>query len=415
MAKFPRTVAIIGGGPAGSCIGTLLAKQGCKTAIFHTDKRPPLIVGESLIPAAIPYLAKLGIEDEVKAFSNLKTGATICLNLTEIIPAPYTYAEGKLPEYAYNTPRDLFDRAVLGAAERAGVTIFRMPAKLEKGDQPDTVRLSEETLSRTDGFFGGQPDLIVDATGRNRSISKLLGHSATEGGRNDVALFSHRQNVAITDSGHIHLDYLTKGWSWRIPLPGRVSLGFVINAAHLPQYGNSIEEQYETYIKTEPSLKVYSEGSTRLTPVIKYNNYQLISDRMSGPGWILVGDACGFVDPVFSSGVYLALKGGFEAFKAIGIGTPQAMEKYQAGRRLEFQSWQRTIESWYQGTLFNFYRAGQKYSKYPMGHIMERRIRRRLARVLTGEAASDVWSMRLFGPLLALGVAMRNPADLVVV
>jgi len=414
MGNLPQRIAIVGGGPAGASLGALLAKKGCRTVIFHSDKRPPLIVGESLIPAVIPYLQELGIEEEVKAFSVYKPGATVCLALDEIITAPFTFAYGKLPEYAYNAPRDLFDQAVLNAAGRAGAIIIRSTARLEKGDTPETVRLSEETLSLTLGIFHGQPDLIVDATGRNRVIPKLLGHSAIEGTRNDVALFAHLSQATITDAGHIHLDRLTKGWSWRIPLQGKVSLGFVISPRHLEQYGPGIENQYDSYIRDEPSLKAYTEGATRVTPVLRYNNYQLISEQMYGPGWILAGDSAGFADPVFSSGLYLGLKGAFEACAALAKGTPRAMEQYQAERLRELKLWQRVIDSWYNGKLFNFYRAAQKYKNIPLGTRIERRGRMRLARILTGEAASDPWTMRVFEYFMALGVAMRDPADLVI-
>ena len=128
-------------------------------------------------------------------------------------------ADGKLPDYAYNTQRDLFDAAILKAAERAGAKIFRKAAKLEKGSEPGTVRLSDETLEAAGGFFGKKPDLIVDASGRVRAIARLLELPERRGGRNDVALFAHLDKSFMTDPGNIHVDYLTKGWSWRIPLP----------------------------------------------------------------------------------------------------------------------------------------------------------------------------------------------------
>ena len=137
------------------------------------------------------------------------------------------------------------------------------------------------------------------------------------GGRDDVALFAHLDKSMMSDPGNIHLDHLTKGWSWRIPLPGKVSVGVVINPKHLEQFGDTIEKQYDAYIRQEPSLKAYTEGATRLTPVVKYQNYQLISEKMYGPGWVAVGDAAGFIDPIFSTGLYLSMKGAFELIKAI--------------------------------------------------------------------------------------------------
>ena len=101
----------------------------------------------------IPFLRELGIEEQVKAFSVYKPGATVCLGMEEVITAPFTFAYGKLPEYAYNAPRDLFDQAVMSAAEKAGAKIIHATAKLEKGDKVDSVRLSQETLSHTAQFF----------------------------------------------------------------------------------------------------------------------------------------------------------------------------------------------------------------------------------------------------------------------
>jgi flavin-dependent dehydrogenase len=416
MKTVQRSIAIIGGGPAGACLGALLAKKGWKVGIFHTDKRPPLIVGESLLPAVVPYLRTLGIEDEVKSYSVYKPGATVCLGLDrdDIITASFTFAEGKLPAYAYNTPRDLFDETVLETAERAGATIFRLPAKVEKGEIPDSVRLAEDTISRTGGYFGGQPEMIADATGRLRMIPRLLDHPVRTGGRSDVALFAHLANAKMYDEGHIHLDYLTKGWGWRIPLPGRVSLGVVIDPAHLKQYGDSIEKQYDGFIRDEPSLKFLSQEATRITPVVRYTNYQLISDRMYGRNWILIGDSAGFVDPVFSSGLYLSVKSAFAAADAITSGSSRDLEKFASERVREFELWQRVIDTWYNGKLFNLYRAGQKYKNNFIGKRMELRVRKRLARILTGEAASDPWTMRVFEYLMSLGVALRDPSDLIV-
>jgi flavin-dependent dehydrogenase len=415
MASKIETIAILGGGPAGATLATLLAQKGYKTAVFHTDKRPPLIVGESLLPAVVPMLRKLGVEDEVKAFSTHKPGATVCLNVDEVISAFFRWADGTLPDYAYNTPRDLFDAAVLRAAERAGAAIFRTSAKVERGENADSVRLTAETLEATGGFFGGQPDLIIDASGRVRLICRLLDLPYTAGGREDVALFAHLDKSFMSDPGNIHVDYLTRGWSWRIPLPGRTSIGVVINPAHLEKYGSTIESQYDVYLKDEPSLKFYTKDSMRMTPVVKYNNYQIISERMYGSNWAAIGDAAGFIDPVFSTGLYLGMKGAFEMFKAIESGQMDAMRKYESGRHWELKMWQSVINSWYSGRLFNLYRAGQKHKDGVLGRRIAARVQKRLLRIFTGAAVDDVFNMRIFEYLISFGTVMRNPQDLVVV
>jgi flavin-dependent dehydrogenase len=359
-------------------------------------------------------LRTLGIEDEVKSFSVHKPGATVCLNVNEIITALFSWAQGPLPNYSYNTPRHLFDAAVAKAAQKAGAATFKATVRLQKGDGPDAVQFSKETLDAAGGFFDRQPDLIVDASGRARVISKFLNAPVATGSRNDFALFAHLDKAVITDPGNIHIDYLTKGWSWRIPLPGRVSLGVVIHPQHLEKYGPDVEAQYDGYIHEEPSLKFYTDGATRLTPVMRYNNYQLISEKMHGPRWAMIGDAAGFLDPVFSTGVYLGMKSAFELFKAIETGTPEAMQTYADGRHWELKMWRSVIESWYSGRLFNLYRAGQKHKNNLLGARISRRVQWRLLRIFSGEAVDSPFNMKVFEYLISLGVLLRDPKDLVV-
>lgn len=127
MAATIKSIAIIGGGPAGATLGNLLAKQGYQVGIFHTDKRPPLIVGESLLPAVVPMLRTLGLEEEVKGFSVHKPGATVCLGMAEVITGGFIGAAGRLPPYAYNTPRDLFDLALLMLPSERGQRLSASP------------------------------------------------------------------------------------------------------------------------------------------------------------------------------------------------------------------------------------------------------------------------------------------------
>jgi hypothetical protein len=410
-----KTIAIIGGGPGGASLGNLLCKQGHKVAIFQIPKRPPLIVGESLLPALIPILRELGIEDEVKSFSVYKPGATVCLSLEETIFAPFNTAASGLAPYAYNTPRDLFDAAVLRSAVKAGAKVFNFVGQMEKGEQPMTIRLSDETLARTEGFFDRQPDLIVDATGRARTISHLLDIPIRKGGREDVSLFAHLDKCQMIHEGNIHLNPLSRGWSWRIPLPGRVSVGIVINPEHLKPYGQTIEEQYDNFLKDEPTLKVYTAESKRLTPVVKFNNYQIVLEKLHGPNWTCVGDAAGFIDPVLSTGLYLSMRDSFRLAKALEIGTPAAMQQYEDDRQREIRRWQGIIATWYDGRLNNLYRAGIKYRNKPFAARVEARVQRRLATLFSGAATDHLHQIAIYKGLMKLSVALRDPTDLAIV
>lgn len=413
-----KTYAILGGGPAGATIAALLAQKGHRVALFHTPKRPALIVGESMLPAIIPMLRTLGIEEQVKSFSVHKPGATVCLGMDEVISASFLWAGGTLPPYAYNTPRDKFDQAVLDAAVNAGARLFHFNARVEKSDDDatpaDTLKLSDETLAATDGFLSGQPDMIIDATGRLRLIAKLLDIPYARGGRDDVALFAHLDAAFINDPGHVHVDLLTKGWSWRIPLPGKISVGVVIKPEHLKAYGTTIEQQYDNFLRDEPSLKHYTQNSTRLTPVVKYQNYQIISDTMHGPNWATIGDAGGFLDPVFSTGLYLGMKSAFMLCAAIEKNTPKAMLKYEQKFQWELKLWQGIIRSWYDGRLFNLYRSKDKFINNFLGKQIDKRFRRRLGRIFNGQAVDELGRMQLFEYLTTFGTLLRDQSDLVV-
>jgi len=420
MNKKLKTVAIIGGGPAGATLGTLLARKGYKVAMFHSDIRPELIVGESLLPAIIPIIREVGIEEEVKKFSVFKPGASVWMDDGFENDAPFTMGRGKLPEYAYNTPRDQFDMAVLNKAQEEGVKIFRIIAKVEKGTPEKEVLLSRDTIDATNDFFNGQPDLLIDATGRTRLFARLLDTPARMGRRKDTALFAHVTETHKISNGNINLHRMSKGWSWRIPLPGRISVGIVVDQQHLNKLGSTKEEQYDNFIAQEPLMKRFTEGSKRLTGVTKYTNYQLISEKMYGPGWAMVGDAAGFLDPIFSTGLYLGMKSGRDLAHAIIEDSAVALKKYQQTRFDDLRMWQKVIDTWYSGRLFTLFYVGQDRMDTRFGRMIAPVMRTQLTRIFTGEAVSTRYSRNFLkfvtGPLIdtmkKYGLHNRDVRDL---
>ena len=148
-----KTVAILGGGPAASTLGVLLSRAGLQVGIWHQPKSASLIVGESLVPAVIPILQMLGVEEEVRAFSELKPGATFNLNHDLNFSFFFKILKGATATYAYNVPRDRFDEALLGAARKAGVRVFQCAAQVEKVQGTDRVQRSNvpERWSRQGG------------------------------------------------------------------------------------------------------------------------------------------------------------------------------------------------------------------------------------------------------------------------
>ena len=406
MQRNIKSVAIIGGGPSGCSLATLLKRNGFKVAVFHLEKRPEIIVGESLVPAIIPFLRKLGVEDEVKTYSTYKPGASVWVSKDEEATSPFSFGGGGLPPYAYNVPRTKFDKTIFDLAVREGVTFFEHIAKLELTGNGDELKLSNDTIAAINDFFKGQPDLIVDCSGRSRTISRLLDIPTKAGKRKDIALFAHLSGAEKIEPYNIHLHRLDKGWNWRIPLPDRTSVGVVINPEHLKNYGATKEEQYDNYLKADETLVKFTKNAKRETGVVQYNNYQLISQKMYGKNWLLTGDAGGFLDPIFSSGLFLAIKGSFAAAEAITTSTDAAFKKYQKFQLYELSIWQKLVDCWYSGGLFTLFKVGQDRMDTAFGRFIGPHMQRHLTRIFSGEAVYKSYSRRflnfVLGPMISL-------------
>jgi hypothetical protein len=409
-----RTVAILGGGPAASTLATLLARYGIRAAIFHLPRRAPLIVGESLVPAIIPILQMLGVEEKVKSFSTFKPGATFNLRATDNFSFFFDKLIGKTATYAYNVPREKFDDALLEAARAAGAKIIEAPANLERIAGTGKVKLSDDTLAAAANFFAGQPDLIVDATGRVRLLPKLLGISAREAGRKDTALFAHVDQTHLDHAGHVHTTRIDHGWSWRIPLPGRVSVGMVLGAEHLPKFGASKEERYDNLLKQDSVLAKVAKDSKRLTPVMEYTNYSLVSERMTGENWALVGDTAGFIDPVFSSGLFLGMNSAVILAHAISAGTPAAFAAYEKEARHHLETWQEIVGYFYDGRLFTFFRVGEMMKGNPVIKLLTPHISQHMGRIFSGAASTSNYSLGLLRFGMKNGLRGEDPRDMAV-
>jgi flavin-dependent dehydrogenase len=390
MNRKIKTVAILGGGPTACTLAILLMRKGIRTAMFFVPKQATLIVGESTVPAIIPILRLLGVEDEVRSYSEIKPGATVNISPDQNFYFHFNQIRNGLPDYAFNVPRDKFDATLLNAARKAGVKIIETAAKPEKIPGTDKIKLSDESLAATENYFSGQPDLIVDATGRLRLLPKLLGIAGREGGRKDTAMFAHVDQTQLDFKGHVHSTRLDHGWSWRIPLPGKVSVGIVIPSEHLPKFGATKEERYDNILKQDSVLSKVAGGARRLTPVMEHANYQLVSERITGDGWVLLGDTAGFIDPVFSSGLLIGLQGAVLLSDAIQKGSPQDFQHYEEEVTRHLKIWHGIVDSFYDGRLFNAALVGERLKKkYPLFFKLVPYFENNFGRIFTG-AVSNV-------------------------
>ncbi len=414
-ARPIRSVAIVGGGPAGATLGALLARAGSKVALFARGKRPPIVVGESLVPAIVPFLRDLGIEEEVAGYSVWKGGATFVFGTDARMSFRFHEVRGATTTYSYNVPRDRFDASVLDAARRAGAVVVEQSARFERDPSGgERVQLAAEARDAAREVLGGEPDLVVDAGGRGRGIADLLEIPAVRGDRRDTALHAHLEGVDVEIEGNVHTDRLEHGWAWRIPLPGRVSVGFVVDGETLRGFGESPEAQFDAFIRSDRVIRDWAAPARRITPVMKYTNYQQRRTRGVGPNWALVGDAFGFVDPVFSSGTLIAFQSAEGLARAILDGTPAAFARYEKETLHNLACWQRVIGHFYDGRLLTLFRVGQYVRGTLVGRLTDFHFRKHMPRIFTGEGATNRYSQGLVAFMVKHGLAGNDPAELAI-
>lgn len=399
----PR-IAIVGDGPAGAALGAYLARASVRVCLFSAGVRPPLVVGESLVPAIIPLLRELGLEEEVRSYSTFKPGASFFLHPDKETTINFARAGVGGGNYSYNVPRQRFDQSLLDCAKRSDCHIIN--AKAELAAEGDRLQLVGESLALACQALGGEPDLIVDASGRQRLSARLLGIGEICGQRKDTALFAHLEGVELLRPGNIHINRLRHGWSWRIPLPDCISVGVVIANQHRQRWGDNSEQQYDRLIAEDPVLSRHTGNARRLTQVMKYNNYQLTSARFYGANWAAVGDAAGFIDPIFSSGLIVGLTGAKRLASAIIAGASQAqLARYEKFQRAQLAAWQTVVDSFYNGHLFGLMRAGDLYAERIFWSRLIRLFERNIMPVFSGALRGDSLSFKLTSRLLASELA----------
>ena len=364
-----KTIGIIGSGPSGSTLGSLLAIKGMDVTIFDDGRRPELIVGESLIPAIIPVLRKLDLEQRVAAICQHKPGVSFTLSKDEQLDFSFTSLAGtSMPTYAYNAPRPAFDCLLEKRSDELGVKRAKVRAKIERVNG-DKLRLADETLSQAPWLNNQQPDLLVDCTGRNRLFARTLEITSDVGPRKDVAYFAHYEGFQTQPHlppGQVIIGRLENGWCWRIPLRDCLSVGVVLNKDDAAKFGNTPEERLEAIIDHDPLLAKDGMNRKRVSEIATYANYQLISTRGHGPGWVMSGDAFGFVDPMLSPGMWLALRSAELLSENL-----DNLAAYENEMRKQIKSWMNLIEYFYNGRIFAMYKTGMFFEKKFPGKVSD--------------------------------------------
>lgn len=330
---MPVDVLVIGGGPAGTTAATLLARKGWKVVLLEKGAHPRFHIGESLLPMNLPILERLGVLEQVREIGVFKPGADFPLQDDANSVNVFRFDRALNPQFphAYQVKREEFDLLLFRNALENGVDA-RMRVAVERVEfgadgRPGTVHArgaGGEALAFA-------PRYLVDASGRDTFLGGKLKLKKKNALHQSAAIFSHFRGVVRReepDAGNITVERFPHGWMWLIPLRDDVmSVGAVCFPEYLKQRRGDNRSRSNEACSNEaflmqtlqgtPSVWSRMQQAERVAPVHATGNYSYTCARMTGPGWVMVGDAYAFIDPVFSSGVYLGMNSAEQAAEVV--------------------------------------------------------------------------------------------------
>jgi flavin-dependent dehydrogenase len=336
MAEQSCDVAVIGGGPAGATISALLARRGWRVTVFEKDRHPRFHIGESLLPHNNPLFERLGVLEEVRRIGIVKNGAQFNSMAHRREETFYfSQALDKSQPSAFEVHRADLDHILLRNAARSGAAVFEETRVEQVEFGRDEVRVR---ATGPEGAAERRARFLVDASGRDTFLASLFRIKEANRRHASVALYGHYENAERLpgrDEGNISIYWFDHGWFWFIPLQrGITSIGAVCWPYYLKTRRGSLEQFLDATIALCPALAARLAAARRIAPVTATGNYSYRATRCTGPNYVMVGDAYAFVDPVFSSGVYLAMAGAFAAADAVDTAlrnpaaAPRALARY---------------------------------------------------------------------------------------
>jgi len=354
-------VIIIGAGPAGSTMGSYLSKAGIKNLILEGHNQPRPHVGESLVLSTMRVFTELGLLDTMdQAGFPKKYGASWrdfngkeqALHFSEF------RQEGIDRDHTYHVDRGKFDLLLLKHAQSLG-------SEVHQGVQVKRVNFVDGQAVGVRAKFAGQEidipsRIVVDASGRQTLLGRQLNLKQNDRIFNQYAVHAWFENVERGDdpktADYIHIYFLPvkRGWAWQIPITDRItSVGVVAEREVFQQFKSESQRYFNTYVQSNKGLARAMANAVRVNEFKTEGDYSYILDKFCGNGFLMVGDAARFVDPIFSSGVSVAMHSarfGAETIRAAlesGDLSEAALKPYERTLRGGVEIWYEFIRLYY--------------------------------------------------------------------
>lgn len=332
-------VLVIGGGPAGSTVAALLAERGHRVTLLEKDHHPRFHIGESLLPANLKLFDKLGVADEMRAIGIEKHAAEFVSPDHEGTQR-FHFAEAwdtSMP-YAYQVRRSEFDHILIRNAAKKGAEVIEGCKVREVEFHAEGARVTAEREDGGSAQWAAR--FVVDASGRDTFLANRMRAKHRNPKHNSSALYAHfagAQRHCGNAEGNISIYWFEHGWFWFIPLAdGATSVGAVTWPYYMKQRkGRSLEAFLRDTIALCPPLVERLKDSRMVSEVHATGNFSYTTDHTHGEHYILLGDAYAFIDPVFSSGVMLAMQGAFFGAEAVDACLRQPAHKRSALARYD--------------------------------------------------------------------------------
>ena len=315
-AGQPFDAIVIGGGPAGSTAAGLLAKQGARVLVLERERFPREHVGESLLPASLPILEELGVRQAVEDAGFLKKyGATMIWGSS---PEPWSWyfqETNRTYPHAYQVVRSQFDEILLHHAALLGADVreeHRVVELLRDGDRVTGVVFEDPGGDRAEAAA----TVVIDASGQQALIANALDLRQWDDFFQNLAVYGYfrgADRLPPPDENNILVEAHQDGWCWAIPLhDGRASVGVVVDSERARERieRGDLGAFLDEYVAQAPRTAALVAGAQLEGPPRAIRDWSYVASSLIGDGYVLVGDAACFIDPLFSSGVHLAMNAG---------------------------------------------------------------------------------------------------------